>query len=614
MNILFEEQGDFKVATVLADNDTSLQAETASGKRAKVKAANVLLRFEGSGLTGFLADAQGVADTIDVDFLWQCCGPDEFGFDTLAREYFGQAPRPQQAAGLLLKLSGAPMYFYRRGKGRFKAAPAETLTLALAAVERKRQQAEQQQHYLNELLAGRFPAAFEPLRDRLLYKPDRGSIEAKALESACELLKTTPAKLFARCGALPSTHDYHMGRFLFEYFPTGTGLADVAIPELAQGLPLANAPAYSIDDASTTEIDDAFSVVIGSDGRVRVGVHIAAPALGIPIDSPLDLMARARLSTVYMPGNKITMLPEAAIERFTLNAGSTVPALSIYADFAPDLELRSIESRIERVAIEENLRHDRLEAVFNEDAVSKGRVEHPFGMELLRLHQVAQALEAKRGKAGSQREPRAEYSFHVEGDRIEIAERRRGSPIDKVVAELMILANSRWAQLLSEHNWAGAFRSQQDGRVKLSGAASAHQGLGVAQYIWASSPLRRYVDLINQRQLIALLRDEPPAYTRNSEALFAAMRAFELTYEAYADFQRHMERYWCLRWIEQEAAQVLSASVIREGLVRLERLPYVTRVPSLPELPSGSRVELAVGAIDLIELELAFEFRNRIET
>src|SRR5690606_13386527 len=160
MNVLFEEQGDFKVGTVLADNQTSLQVETASGKRTKVKAANVLLRFEGVPLNTFLAQAQELADAIDTDFLWQCCGTEEFGFETLAEEYFGERPSALQAAALLLKLHSAPMYFYRRGKGRYKAAPEESLKAALAAVERKKRQAELQQRYVEELTSGRLPAEF----------------------------------------------------------------------------------------------------------------------------------------------------------------------------------------------------------------------------------------------------------------------------------------------------------------------------------------------------------------------------------------------------------------------------------------------------------------------
>ncbi|RPI43703.1 MAG: RNB domain-containing ribonuclease, partial [Betaproteobacteria bacterium] len=594
------------------DNDTSLQVETASGKRAKVKAANVLLRFAAGALHGFMAQAQTLADDIDLDFLWQCCGEEEFDFQSLARDYFGRAPSAVEAAALLLKLHSAPMYFYRRGKGRYKAAPEDALKSALAAVERKERQAQLQQRYVEELSAGRFPAEFEPLRERLLYKPDRNTVEAKALESVCEQLKLSPAKLFERCGALPSSAQYHLGRFLFENFPQGTGFPELALPELPADLPLAGAPAYSIDDAATTEIDDAFSVVRRDGGGWRVGVHIAAPALGIEIGSPLDEVARQRLSTVYMPGDKITMLPAAAIERYTLAAGKALPALSFYAEVSPSLEIVGTESRIESVRIADNLRHDTLDALFSAEAVRAGHVEHPFGAELLALHGLAERLEAARGRADQAREARAEYSFHIEGDRVRIVERKRGAPIDKVVSELMILVNTRWAQMLDERGWGAIFRSQREGKVKLSTVGAPHQGLGVERYVWASSPLRRYVDLVNQRQLVALLRDEAPPYPHNSEALYAAMRAFELTYDIYAEFQRQMERYWCLRWIVQEHAATLSARIIRENLVRLDRLPLVLRVPSLPELPAGSRIELAVSAVDLLDLGIECEFRERL--
>ncbi|MBX9812985.1 MAG: RNB domain-containing ribonuclease, partial [Burkholderiales bacterium] len=129
-----------------------------------------------------------------------------------------------------------------------------------------------------------------------------------------------------------------------------------------------------------------------------------------------------------------------------------------------------------------------------------------------------------------------------------------------------------------------------------------------------SSPLRRYVDLVNQRQLIALMRGETPHYRSNSEALLSALRDFEITYEAYAEFQRAMERYWCLRWLLQEKVGVVTASVLRDNLVRFDELPLVTRVPSLPALESGARVELAVTGIDLLELAFHCEFQKQLET
>jgi len=573
----------------------------------------VLLRFDGSGLADFMGSAQKLAEGMDADFLWQCCGQDEFPFDALAREYYGHAPAPLESAGLLIKLHGAPMYFYKKGRGRYKAAPPDALKAALASVERKRKEAEQRTRYVAQLTAGQFPAEFEALKTALLYKPEKNGVEWKALEEACEKLKLTPARLFERCGALASSHDYHLGRFLFEYFPRGTAAAVTPAPEAPQELPLAVVEAFSIDDVSTTEIDDAFSVQKLANGNVRVGIHIAAPALGIIPGSPVDAVARERLSTVYYPGGKITMLPDAAVDAFTLMERRECAALSLYLEVAADLSIVSRTTRAERVTIADNVRHGALEAAFNEQTLAAGKVEHLHGEALMLLWRLARSLEDKRRGAAPEQEPRPEYSFHVENDRVRITRRLRGSPIDKLVSELMIELNAFWGAQLASSGISGIFRVQDGGKVRMSTIPSRHEGLGVQCYAWASSPLRRYVDLVNQRQLLALARGEEPPYRTNDEALLAAMRDFESTYEAYGEFQRQMERYWCLRWLVQENVEKTTATVIRESLVRFDELPLVVRVPSLPALPAGAGVELAVSAIDPLELTFHSEFRRQLE-
>jgi exoribonuclease-2 len=570
----------------------------------------VLLRFEASGLSDFVAAAQKLAEGIDADFLWQCSGQEEFGFDALAREYFGRAPQPVESAGLLLKLHGAPMYFYKKGRGRYKAAPPESLKAALASVERKRREAEQRDRYLAQLVESSLPPEFAPLQARLLYNPDRQGIEWKALEEACERLKITPARLFERCGALPSSHDYHVGRFLAEFFPRGTAFPDLPLPlpESAPELPLADVQAFSIDDASTTEIDDAFSVAKGPGGKVRIGIHIAAPALGVAPGSAIDAVARERLSTVYYPGGKITMLPETAIAAYTLAQGRECAALSLYLDLAPDGTIAAQTTRVERVPVAENLRHEALEEVLNEATAAAGRIEHRYADELALLWRFATAREAARRGSAAETEPRAEYSFHITGDRVRIVRRRRGTPIDRIVSELMILVNGAWGRDLAEAGACAIYRVQDRGKVRMSTVPSGHEGLGLASYAWASSPLRRYVDLVNQRQLIALARGETPPYPAGDERLLAAMRDFEQAHEAYGEFQRQMERYWCLRWLAQESVRTVTATVIRESLARFDELPLVARVPSLPALAPGARVELSVGEPDLLELALRCEF------
>ncbi len=615
MNVLFEEDGGFKAGTVMADNDTSLQIELPTGKRSKIKAATVLLRFEKPSAAALLEQATPLADEIEADFLWECVNDGDFSFMDFARDYHGHAPSPVEAASVLLALHAAPVYFHRKGKGRFRKAPADILAAALAGLEKKRQQALAIEGWINELKEFRLPPEIGAMTDALLYAPDRNKGETKAFEAACAETGLTAAQLLFKCGALKSPYYLHYRRFLHEQFPKGTNFPALEAPGLPRDLPRADVMAFSIDDAHTTEIDDALSVVklpgIGS----RIGIHIAAPGLAIEHGSPLDGVARARLSTVYMPGNKITMLPDAVVKNYTLAGGTDCPAVSLYLTVSDSLEIVDTESRLEMVHIAANLRHHEIEPWFNAETINGDLGDHRFKDELLHLWHFANACEGRRGKP-SATQGNNDYNFAIHGDladpdacTVEITERKRGSPLDKLVAELMIVANATWGGLLADHNIACLYRAQTQGKVRMTTSPLPHEGLGVPQYAWMTSPLRRYCDMINQWQLIACLRGESPAFAQKSAELFGAMRDFELTYAAYAEFQRLMERYWCLRWLQQNEVKEVEATVRREQRVKVDHLPLLLNIASMPnDLPPGTRVRLSIEEIDLLAPEVNCRF------
>ncbi len=607
--ILFEEDGAFRVGTILAEAGAAFQVEAAHGKRSKVKANAVLLRFDGQALASFMPEAQSQAAAIDPQFLWEVSGAGEFGFAELAQEYFGHAPAPIEAAAVMLALHASPMYFYRRGKGRYQAAPEENLRAALAGQEKKRRQQEQVDAWAASLASGAVPPELASKLDLLLFKPDKMSLEWRALDQAATQAGLAPQKLLAKLGALAGPEDYFLRRFAFEYFPQGLAFPAVASVAAPQGLPPAAAPAFSIDDHETTEIDDAFSVERLPGGRVRVGVHIAAPALFFGRDHALETVARERLSTVYFPGGKITMLPEPAIAEATLSEGREVPSASLYLDLDPDtLEIVATASRLERVAIATNLRIVELETRLHEESLAAGVVEGAHGEDLLLLWRLARKLRAARG-AGDEKSERLDYTFRVEGGRVTIEPRARGTPIDVLVSELMIHLNASWGRLLAEAGVAAIYRNQRGIKTRMDVEPGTHEWLGVSHYAWSSSPLRRFTDLANQRQLVALLRGEVPPYTRDE--LAAAAREFEAAYEAYAEHQRHLERYWCLRWIAQEGLEGADATVVRDELVRLEGIPLVCRTIGLPPGAPGDRVRVAFGEPDLWEVNLPCRYAGK---
>lgn len=616
MYLLFEEAGAFKTGIERTATDASVQVELASGRRVKVKTANVLLRFREPNPAQLLTEAEALAETLDIDFLWEVSPEETISFETLAEAYFGKQASAVERAAMLLKLHSAPIYFHRKGKGLFRKAPPEILQAALAGLEKKRKRQAQIDAWRIELLAGKIPPEWAPLLDQLLYAPDRNQIETQALEAAATERNTTPTRLLIDLGAVASTHDYHFGRFARELLPEEAAPPhwDEALATAWSSLPQADAPAFSIDDHTTTEIDDAFSVLRRADGGWRVGVHIAAPALSIADGTELDRWARKRLSTIYMPGHKITMLPPSAIAPHTLAENQWVPALSLYFDLAPSLALERTETQLERVFIAANLRLNALEPHFNEQTLSDGLPEpFPWRDELKLLWDVATVFEAGRGKPSVQNGI-VDFLFYVDWaittedgpGFVTLVPRPRGAPLDKLVSEWAIATNVRWGEWLRAHDVAGIYRGQPPGeKVRMSIHTEPHEGLGVPCYLWATSPLRRYVDLANQRQLLATLGHGEPL---PADRLAELIPAFETRYAQYQEWQRHMERYWALRWLRQERVATTTALVLRENWVRLESAPLAVKVPSLPLLASGTRVRIAIETVDLVDLDLKVRY------
>ena len=434
VNLLFEEDGAFRAGSVLSSTDASYQVELPSGKRTKVKRSHVLLQFDDLPAAKLLERAQAESESIDLDFLWEAAPQDEFGFRDLARDYYGAKPTSVQEAALLVRLHAAPIYFYRKGRGRYRPAPPETLKAALAAVERKRRQDELRQHYVDALKQGIAPAAIAAQAVTMLVHPDRASVEFKALEQAAAESQTTPLRLLLTAKAIESPYRWHVDSFLAQHFPRGAGFpANLPSPAMSDDLPLAEVAAFSIDDSATTEIDDAFSVTPSGDGRMRVGIHIAAPAVALEREHALDALARSRMSTVYAPGLKITMLPPEWVVAYSLTEAREVPVLSLYADVhSTSFELLGTESRIERVRIAANLRHDRLDDIVTDESIADASFAAPFAHELSFLWRFARSLLARREAVRGRPNPlgRIDYSFEIDGEgehaHVSIKPRRRG--------------------------------------------------------------------------------------------------------------------------------------------------------------------------------------------
>ncbi len=647
MHILFDEAGKFMAGRVLSETETSTQVELDSGKRVKVKAANILIRFEKPAPAELLAQAAAVAETIELELAWEFAPEGEFSFADLARDYFSADATLAQQAGALFRLFEAPHYFRRAGKGRFKKAPAEILQQALAAIEKKKVIQQLITDWSAELAAGRCP---EPIREQLfkiLFRPDKNAPEYKAVVEASRATRLPPLALLQQAGAIASPYQFHWQRFLLDHFPKGTGFPAVQAPPITDELPLAAVQAYSIDDSHTTEIDDALSVQGLGSGTVVVGIHIAAPGLAITPGSAIDLLGRQRLSTVYMPGYKITMLPDDVVQTYTLSEGRDVPAVSLYVALDEEtLTIQATDTRLERVPIAANLRHDQLDGLITAEWLENPAFEHqndhvpaPIGREVLSfLYRLAKDLKARREVVRGKPENfnRPDYNFRLVGDdgnvptgdeTVQITTRQRGAPLDLIVAEAMILANSTWGNWMAELGVPGIYRSQASlapgVKVRMGTKALPHAGIGVKSYAWSTSPLRRYTDLVNQWQIIACARHGKTAalaapFKPKDAELFSIISAFDAAYTAYNGYQAGMERFWTLKYLEQQGITELTATTFKEGpggswLVRADALPLVFPVLGAQGLTRGARLRVRLGDVDEIALDVSGTVIERLD-
>jgi exoribonuclease-2 len=388
----------------------------------------------------------------------------------------------------------------------------------------------------------------------LAHKPDKNSLEYKALSDACAETNLSPVRLLDKCGAIPSSHEFHRAGLPADAFPARGGLfRQLAAPLPPPELPAGRCP--GVQHRRRRHHRDRRRLLgdlPADDGSVRVGIHIAAPALGITPGSDLDKLAATRLSTVYMPGDKITMLPEDLIAQYTLAENRDCPALSLYVDVgAGPRHPESLHpGRLVRIAA--NLRHETLEPLFNEATIGQPGEDYPFRRELEWLYGFARHLEgvhaarpircsattmcSRSRRTGGHRAAGARQSHRQAGVRDDDPGQQ---PLGRHAGR-----PQRGRHLPGADRRQGAHDAEA-GAAR--GAGRAHATPGAPRRCGAMS-----ICSTSGRSWPPIRARETPPHAGNDPMLFAAVRDFELAYDAYAEFQRGMERYWCLRWLLQE--------------------------------------------------------------
>ena len=573
--VAFERAGELRFGRVVAASPKNLRLH--NGER--LTSERVWIDNLPPPAAALLARAKARAESLPTGAVWRAACGKAGALPRLAAAVFadgaGEERGEERQLATAFALLRESHYFYRRN-GAFVPQPQEVAEKIAAA--RALRGAEQQQELAltQELAAGKTPAAIADNMEELLYAPNKTTAAYRALKRHAGGDKVEFARFFIAAGLLKDARAYWEGLFCRE--PAWAAAADDNAPcPPPPQLPAAKAQAFSIDDAGTVEVDDAFSVAEQPNGDWRIGVHIAAPAL---CESAAVLArARRRLVSVYFPDGKRPMLPPQCVARYSLSQDEARPALSLYSLYSPATgNWHAGETVLESL---------QLAAICDPEQADEGRLPPFAARAYAMLEEATAALPAAGGEARRERK-----NFKVEANPPR-ARARRQDGATRVVAALMRLVNGHWGRMLRERAAGGVFRENGASRVAPKNAAAA--------YAWLSSPLRRYADLANQRLLLATLANKTPP-PQNWKKLAAD---FDKQLTLAKQHQRTAERHYALLAALAQKEPLAGAAAGRRLV--LQDYPLVGVCPQAAALPAGAQAQARVVEADMLKQRLTLE-------
>jgi exoribonuclease II len=396
-------------------------------------------------------------------------------------------------------------------------------------------------------------------------------------------------------------------------------LCTQAITQVIGCLDLTAIPAFTIDDASTQDMDDALSLEILPQGY-RIGIHISDVASAFTRESALERCARSRATSIYAPDQTINMLPpELAQECLSLKEEQPRQTVSCLLTLDSNFTIQSHSLTSALIRSRKKYSYVEVERILATGA------SDPESNVLLQLHQFAVSQHTLRQAQGAQRIQKGEVQIKVDPHgKISLEATDEESPARSLIAEMMVLANRLFAEYAAQHKLPFLYRGQpasDEGiidpaipagpardlaermrlkRSSISTTPEPHATLGLRAYTQVTSPIRRYLDLCNQRQLVAHLRAEPPPYSVKDLQDLAA--SVEEPLSIAATISKESRRFWLLRYLQQERPPEMYGIVTRidhkNPMVELEQifLPIVVRFRRGVKL--GERVRLKIINID----------------
>ena len=635
--------GGITVARVVDVEASRVRVAVRRRKEARLPSERIILSTQvfaegDEQVAEFRQQSEDIASSVDIAELWEVVSDERvaYSFDDLADLYWGSNATPAQQVALLLCLDRDSLYFDDGRDGYTPRTPA-AVEETLARRRRQAQQSSEADALVACLETGELPLTLtahqkmliDSIRDYAAFGDDyTRSALVKGLLNKLERMTGNIQRLafdiLVSCGELAPDEPIELVRddisqsFSDEALAAADAIDADGLLDDSNRVDLTTLPTITIDDADTRDRDDALSLECletadGDPEAYRLGVHITDAGALISQGSILDIEADRRMASLYIPDRKIPMLPTAVShDKGSLDAGKHRAALSLLVEIDAEGEVRGFDVKPSVILSDAALSYDAANAAIASD-------DRPYHQMLASLYTTTQALKRKREAAGAVGIDRAEMQIKISSpDDVQVRVVQRNSPAREMVAECMVLCNSLLASFCAERDIPAAYRSQTAPDLSDLGAGlppgveigedgplrqylmmrrfapadtrtepAPHGGLGVQAYIQATSPLRRYPDMVMQRQITHFLSTGEPLYSVE-EITSVAGRA-DVQLRAIGKLEDERRRYWLLKFFmlgmqetQDEAASSFNAVVLenqprRSAMLELADYPFRVR-------------------------------------
>ena len=560
---------------------------------------------------------------VDVELLWQSLGTKQGEMDPaeLAELFFAETT-PEAESAVFRALSEDNLFFKRRG-AQFLPKTEEQVSSERTRRQRQREREEFRERVLKILEQimkknSEIPEESRVILDRiqnwLRYRTgdEIGTIleeiagAAKARDTAYDILlrggRVDPSldRFLVTAGIEP-----HFSPQLLEAAEQLPGYTHVS-----SRVDYHDAAAFTIDDEDTREVDDALTLRWEGD-EILVGIHIADVSAFVTKGDLLDAEAARRSSTIYLPSITVRMFPDRlSTDLASLRVGVPRPAFTVEVRFDKQGNRIGYRIALSTIQVQKRLSYDEADQIIETDPV------------LCALRQIAKQLHDARSKRGAITFRRPELKIRVRGDEIEITKINPNSSSRFIVSEMMILANGLAADFASLNSIPVIYRTQEPRealaveetpaiealaferlrktfkRSRLSLTPGLHSGLGLSAYTQASSPIRRYADLVTQRQFTAMLTGVPVPYGR--EELLQILATAEAAEQEIRTIEDRSTNYWLLEYLKRYKREEPLAAVVLDQKGNIELQDYYLRgkVSGAVKLQPGETINVRIETID----------------